>query len=132
MILAAARRRSWFSRLLAYCDTDRGSHDAAAFATRAKALEDRARELAFNTRTVNLTILAVTLVLIGLIVSVYGHLLTRHVRHLTDVADRISVGELDARIEIHRRDELGQLAAAIERMQDSLRLSIERLRRRQS
>jgi HAMP domain-containing protein len=46
------------------------------------------------------------------------------------VADRISVGELDAVIDINSKDEIGDLAEAITRMQDSVRLSIERLRRR--
>jgi HAMP domain-containing protein len=56
--------------------------------------------------------------------------LTGRIKSLTDVADRISVGELDAEIKIKSKDELGDLAEAISRMQDSIRLSIERLRRR--
>ena len=50
--------------------------------------------------------------------------------HLTDTADRISVGELDAEIEIKSNDEIGELSEAIVRMQESIRLSIERLRKR--
>jgi HAMP domain-containing protein len=46
------------------------------------------------------------------------------------VAERISVGEMDAEIKIKSRDEIGDLAEAISRMQESIRLSIERLRRR--
>jgi methyl-accepting chemotaxis protein len=71
-----------------------------------------------------------TLILIILIVSIYGTKLTGTIKSLTDVADRISVGELDAEIKIKSKDELGDLAEAISRMQDSIRLSIERLRRR--
>jgi len=49
---------------------------------------------------------------------------------LTDAANRISVGELGVEIENKSKDEIGELAEAITRMQDSIRLSIERLRRR--
>jgi HAMP domain-containing protein len=70
------------------------------------------------------------LLLIGLIVAIYGHRLTGKIRSLTEVADRISVGELGMEIETQSKDEIGDLAEAIARMQDSIRLSIERLRRR--
>jgi len=52
------------------------------------------------------------------------------IKSLTDVADRISVGELGMEVKTTSRDEIGDLAEAIARMQDSIRLSIERLRRR--
>jgi HAMP domain-containing protein len=48
--------------------------------------------------------------------------------HLTEVADRISMGELDMQIGIERKDEIGQLAEAIGRMQASLQATMERLR----
>jgi len=51
---------------------------------------------------------------------------------LTQVADRISLGELDAKIEINRKDEIGELAEAVSRMQASLQAAIERLRARRS
>ena len=75
-------------------------------------------------------ILLGTLIIIGLVVVIYGYKLTASLRELTDVADRISIGDLDARIELKSTDEIGDLADAIHRMQDSIRLSIERLRRR--
>jgi len=74
-------------------------------------------------------ILLGTLIVIGLVVVLYGYKLTASLRELTDVADRISVGDLDARFELKSKDEIGDLADAIHRMQDSIRLSIERLRR---
>ena len=77
-----------------------------------------------------MAILGATLLLIGLIVSIYGHRLIGKIRSLTEVADLISVGELGREIDIKSKDEIGDLAEAIARMQDSIRLSIERLRRR--
>jgi HAMP domain-containing protein len=87
---------------------------------------------AFTQRARNMTyvILGATLLLIGIIVSLYGHRLTGKIKSLTEVADRISVGELGMEIKTKSRDEIGDLAEAIARMQDSIRLSIERLRRR--
>ncbi len=51
------------------------------------------------------------------------------IRKLTDAANRISVGELGVEIDITSTDEVGDLASAIIRMQDSIRLSISRLKR---
>jgi HAMP domain-containing protein len=89
-----------------------------------------AKELTHRAKMITIAILGATLLLIGLIVSIYGHRLTSKIRSLTEVADRISVGELGIEIETKSRDEIGELAEAIARMQDSIRLSIERLRRR--
>ena len=95
-----------------------------------KDMEKRAREQTEKARNTIFAILAGTILLIGLIVSLYGHSLTGRIKSLTNTADRISVGELDEEIEIKSKDEIGDLAEAISRMQESIRLSIERLRRR--
>ena len=95
-----------------------------------KRMETRAKNFFLDTKTIIFGIMGATLVLITLIVSIYGSKLTQRIKSLTDVADRISVGELDAEIEITSKDEIGDLSEAIARMQDSIRLSIERLRRR--
>jgi HAMP domain-containing protein/DNA-directed RNA polymerase subunit RPC12/RpoP len=95
-----------------------------------KLMETRANILTKRTRWITWAILGGTLLLIGIIVSVYGHRLTGKIKNLTDIAERISVGDLDIDVESKSRDEIGELAEAISRMQDSIRLSIERLRRR--
>jgi methyl-accepting chemotaxis protein len=93
-------------------------------------LQIQSESVALASRNLNLITIIGTLVVIGLIVTLYGNNLVTKIRHLTNVADRISVGELDAEIKIKSKDEIGSLADAITRMQDSLRLSIERLRKR--
>lgn len=93
-------------------------------------LEEAANKLTENTRNINIVILVALLIIISLSITVYGYRLSRNIGKLTDAADRISVGELDVVIEIKSNDEIGALAEAITRMQDSLRFSIERLRRR--
>ena len=95
-----------------------------------KRMQARAKELTDRARLITWAILGLTLLLIGLIVTIYGHRLTGKIKSLTDVADRISVGELGMEVKTTSKDEIGELAEAIARMQDSIRLSIERLRRR--
>jgi hypothetical protein len=86
-----------------------------------KQLESEAEEQTKKARWFTYGILGVTLLLIGIIVSIYGHRL---------IAERISIGDLGIEIETKSKDEIGELAEAISRMQESIRLSIERLRRR--
>jgi HAMP domain-containing protein len=93
-------------------------------------MEAKAAAISTKTRNTVFGILLGTLILIGLVVALYGRLLTSRIRSLTDVAERISVGDMDAEIRIDSKDELGDLAEAVGRMQESIRLSIERLRRR--
>jgi methyl-accepting chemotaxis protein len=54
--------------------------------------------------------------------------ITTPLLQLADVAERISLGELNAKIRINRKDEIGDLAEALRRMQASLQTAIERLR----
>ena len=95
-----------------------------------KLMESRAEILTEKTRLITYAILGGTLLLIGIIVSIYGHRLTGKIKSLTDIAERISIGDLEIEVEAQSKDEIGELAEAISRMQDSIRLSIERLRRR--
>jgi len=95
-----------------------------------KQMEAKAIQISTDTRKVVLGILGGTLLLIGIIVALYGTRLTSRIKKLTSVAEQISVGEMDAEIPVTSRDEIGDLGEAIGRMQESIRLSIERLRRR--
>ncbi len=93
-------------------------------------MQKRAGELTQKTRWIIWAILGGTVLLIGLIVLIYSHRLTAKIKSLTDVAERISIGDLGIEIKTKARDEIGELAEAISRMQESIRMSIERLRRR--
>jgi len=75
-------------------------------------------------------LLAVTVVFVFVIAWFSGRTLSRPILRLAHAADRISLGELDVKIDTKRKDEIGDLAVAVARMQDSIRLSIERLRQR--
>ncbi len=77
-----------------------------------------------------ITIMVGTLTVIGVFFMTRS--ITQPVIHLTKVADRISLGDLTAKIEIDRKDEIGELAEAIKRMQTSLQGAINRLRARRT
>jgi len=96
-----------------------------------KFMQEGAAMFALQTRNIVIGILGGTLILIGFIVAFYAYRLTAKIRYLTEITDRISVGDLDAEITgIKSRDEIGELANAIGRMQESIRLAIKRLRER--
>lgn len=55
---------------------------------------------------------------------------SRPIAHLTDMAYRISMGDFDKPVRVAVKNEIGILAEAIERMRESLKSSIERLKNR--
>ena len=70
---------------------------------------------------------------IAIILAIFlARTLTNPIVHLTQVADRISLGELDMEIGLNRKDEIGELAEALSRMQASLQATMERLRARRT
>jgi len=75
-------------------------------------------------------LLGITVVAIILIALLASRAIVTPIKRLTDAANRISVGELDVEITATSSDEIGDLSDAIIRMQDSIRLSISRLRKR--
>lgn len=101
------------------------------FTGAAKSMQEGAAQFALKTRNIVIGILAGTLILIGFTVALYGYKLTGRIKSLTHVADRISVGDLDAKVTgIGSKDEIGELALAIKRMQESIRLAIKRMKER--
>jgi methyl-accepting chemotaxis protein len=83
-----------------------------------------------NAQKFALILLITTVFFVILIAWYLARTIVRPIRELTDAAERISVGELDTEIKISSRDEIATLGDAISRMQDSIRLSVKRLRRR--
>jgi methyl-accepting chemotaxis protein len=73
--------------------------------------------------------LGVLIVLLALIYF-YSRLVIRPVRQLSEIANKISMGDLDTPIQIKATGEVGVLAESIERMQTSVKAAIERLQRR--
>jgi len=76
-----------------------------------------------------LVILCVLLILFVRIYF-YSRSVIHPIRYLSEIADKISMGELDTPIKIKEKGEVGALAESIERMQTSVKAAIERLRKR--
>jgi C4-dicarboxylate-specific signal transduction histidine kinase len=77
------------------------------------------------------TIVLLTVGFLSLIVAYFmARGVTEPIAQLTRAADAISLGELDTKIDVDRKDEVGELAEAVARMQASLQAAIERLRAR--
>jgi methyl-accepting chemotaxis protein len=87
-------------------------------------------EALLNARKFAFILLGITVLGVVLIAIMSSRTIVNPIKSLTDAANRISVGDLEVEIETTSRDEIGDLAEAITRMQDSIRLSIARLRRR--
>jgi methyl-accepting chemotaxis protein len=78
-----------------------------------------------------LILLCATLVTVFLIAYLLANRLSSPIRNLTNIADEISRGNLEATIkERERNDEIGELARAIERMGVSLQMAFTRLRKK--
>jgi methyl-accepting chemotaxis protein len=77
-----------------------------------------------------LIVMGLSLTAVIILTFWFSRTIIRPIRQLTELADRISMGDLRARVEIKSRDEVGLLAESFSRMQESLRAAIERLRKR--
>ncbi|MEJ2620846.1 MAG: cache and HAMP domain-containing protein [Candidatus Thiodiazotropha sp.] len=75
-------------------------------------------------------LMAASFIIVVLVSFLISRQLTRPIQHLTLAADAISRGDFDYKIEdIHRSDELGSLARAVERLGSSVRVAIDRFSR---
>ena len=93
-------------------------------------LDNEARTLGNQQSLILLALMLGTLLVATGIAVAVARNLSRPILSLTAAADRISLGMLDTPVVATSKDELGELAEALERMRQSLKLSIERLRRR--
>lgn len=84
-------------------------------------MQPRSKAFTGNARIVAMVMLSAAILLIGILVLVYANRLTGKIESLTNVADRISAGDLEIKIEMESRDEIGELAQAITRMRDKIR-----------
>jgi HAMP domain-containing protein len=83
-------------------------------------------------RSVNLTliILGMTLVLVSAIASYFANLISRRMLNLANLADKVSMGDLERPITATSKDEIGDVAQALERMRISLRAAVARFSRK--
>ncbi len=70
-------------------------------------------------------------VFLGMLVALFlSNKLTKQLLYLTGAADRISMGDLESIVRLESSDEIGDLALAIERLRESLKAAIERLKKK--
>ena len=77
-----------------------------------------------------LILLGCTVLLVLVISWFSARTIVTPIMSLTDAAERMSLGDLNVKIDIKSKDEIGLLAQAIGRMQTSLRLAMNRLRKK--
>ena len=77
-----------------------------------------------------LFIVVVELALLLVVIYIYSSSVVRPIRQLSEVADRISMGDLDAAIDVKGKGEVASLAKSIERMRASVKTAIERLQKK--
>lgn len=75
-------------------------------------------------------LVAVMIVLFVVIYFFASYSIVRPIRHLSEIADKISMGDLNATVDVNAKGEIGVLARSIERMQTSVKAAIERLQKR--
>lgn len=75
-------------------------------------------------------LLIATIFVVSIIAWFFARTVVKPITTLTDIAERMSLGELDYEVNIKSKDEIGLLAMAIERMRISLNLAMGRLRRK--
>ena len=102
------------------------------FSKPAKEIEQRIMNKVERTRIPFLIVMGVSLIVVILVTSIYSRTIVKPIIYLTNAADRMSLGDLDTKIEIHSSDEVGMLAESFDRMQESLKAAIERLRKKRN
>jgi HAMP domain-containing protein len=107
------------------------------FSKPTKAIEDKMKKIESGYlqeyekkfQMVYLIVLSALIVLL-VVIYLYSKSVIRPILYLSEVADKISMGELDTPIRIKTKGEVGVLAESIERMQMSVKTAIERLQKR--
>jgi len=97
------------------------------------AIQQTEKEVFLNLRqwqVFALILLIITLVLVALFAWFAARSIVKPLRTLTAASEQMSLGDLNTRFDVSARDEIGLLAEAIQRMQTSLRMAIDRLRNR--
>jgi len=77
-----------------------------------------------------LFILVIVVLVLFAVIYIYSYSVVNPIRHLSEVADKISMGDMNATVDTKAKGEIGVLAQSIERMQTSVKAAIERLQKR--
>lgn len=109
---------------------DEFSKPSKAIEAKMKEIEGRyVEEYENRIRIFYIVVLGVLLILL-LRIFFYARSVIKPILRLAEVADRISLGELDTPVDVKAKGEVALLAESIERMQTSIKAAIERLQKR--
>ena len=75
-------------------------------------------------------VIAIALLIVFAVIYYYSRSVIHPILRLAEVADKISMGELETPVQVEAKGEVRVLAESIERMQTSVKAAIERLQRR--
>ena len=135
-LIAEFRKKGWTTMTASY--TNEGGQPALGHARRTSygwvlgltQEEQEVQEALSIIQNFALALLAATVLLAAACAWFSARALATPIMKLTDAAERMSLGDLNVKIDVQSRDEIGLLAQAIGRMQTSLRMAMERLRRK--
>jgi methyl-accepting chemotaxis protein len=68
------------------------------------------------------TVIAISIALAGIIILIFSMTIIRDVKKLNRIAEGVSTGNLDAQVDVNRKDEIGELADSFNRMLMSLKI----------
>ncbi|MFC1851286.1 HAMP domain-containing protein [candidate division CSSED10-310 bacterium] len=75
-------------------------------------------------KTVRLATISAVIFVLAIIMSLaLSHRLVKQLRYLTEVTEKISMGQTDRTIKVSSRDEVSELAESLERMRESLKVA---------
>jgi len=135
-LVASFREGGWTTKTFAFKDENKKKymgHIRRINYGWALAIQQEEQEVFASLKRIQkfaVTILIVTIALVLLIAWISAKAVVTPIKKLTEVAERMSLGDLNMKINIPSTDEIGFLGQAIKRMQTSLRLAMERLRQK--
>jgi len=106
------------------------SKPSRAIEAKMQQIENRFLQEYENKFQIFYAIIGVVLIVLLLVIYFYSRSVIDPIRYLSEVADKISMGDLDTPIKIKPKGEVAVLAESIERMRESVKAAIERLQRR--
>ena len=109
---------------------DEFSKPSKAIEAKMKVIESRYLEEYENRIKIFYAVIICVILILLVRIFFYARSVIKPILHLAEVADKISMGELDTPVQVKAKGEVAILADSIERMQASVKAAIERLQKR--
>ena len=135
-MVASFRKGGWTTKTIVFKDANNNKyigHIRGINYGWALAIQQEEQEVFAGLKRIQkfaVTLLILTIVLVLFIAWFSARVVVTPIKKLTEIAERMSLGDLNMKINIPSKDEIGMLAQAVKRMQTSLRLAMERLRQK--